>query len=178
MRKQIKPDKKSMTHVRAYVNDARWLARCPICNEANRVEPKPDRQIYLVCGSCFPKKMKRVPKRIVNGDIEWGYSRKLQTRAKKKAFIKNQVYIVDFPEDWQAAERVLRKRKVRHQHYLPWKETVKDLERENREDPVLSYLQPEKKPAPSTVIPSDRAEKMEEDPESLDLDDQFMRSIQ
>ena len=137
--------------VNTWVNRGRWLTRCPKCRSKTRVKPVGKSEVQKIkwyCGECYPKKIKRVLKMNIDGELTYSYSRKLQMQAAKDAYNADEIYTAILPEDWLEAERLLKMRYTLHQNYLPHekipktgkKETVADLKLENATDPILAYI--------------------------------------
>lgn len=134
-----------MTKVNVWFNDGRWIVRCPVCELKTELKPRKkikNLRIKWHCGNCHPGKIQRVLKITPAGSIAYSYSRKAQIQAAENAYNADEIHIAVFPKDWKEAEKILRLRHKKHQHYRPHEiypktgkyETAADLVAENKEE--------------------------------------------
>ena len=126
-----------MEQVQAYHNHGRWIVDCPNCPAATVVKLGDE---LVMCGCCYPDKRAKKWELLPNGKPFQVSDKNKQDAAKAEAWARGEVYEIIFPDDAKSAEKVLRLRKAEHQNYLPWKESLSDLEKENKEHPKLKYL--------------------------------------
>ncbi len=131
-----------------WFNRGRWLVRCPVCGSKTALKPEgPQKEIKFYCGACYGGKIAKVPVLLPGGSFVWGFDHKGQREAAQAARDNGEIHVA-----------VLRLIGRRLRNYLgfgelhTWdsilgisrlpiiKRTIKDLERENASDPVLSYL--------------------------------------
>jgi len=138
--------------VNVWFNDGRWITQCPDCGSKTEIRPRKKKikqlKIKWYCGNDYPGKIQRQLRIMADKSIGYVYSREAQKAAATKAFNDGKIHTAIFPDDWQEAERLLRMRKIIHQHYLPHEiskkldrpETAADLAVENDNDPLLAYI--------------------------------------
>lgn len=126
-----------MEKIYARFNHGRWIADCPNCPSATVVKIGDE---MVICGACYPDKLAKKWSLLPSGNPIPSSDKSKQDSAKELAYSMSEVYEIVFPDDAKLAEEVLRKRKIEHQHYYPKKESLEDLERENKRHPKLKYL--------------------------------------
>ena len=126
-----------MEQVKAYFNHGKWIVDCPNCPAATKVKIGDE---LVFCGHCFPDKRVKKFQLVAGQEVMPVSDKEKQDQAKTEAFAMGEVYEIVFPDDAKSAETVLRKRKTEHQNYVPWKETLENLEKENLSHPKLKYL--------------------------------------
>ena len=132
-----------------WFNRGRWLVRCPVCGSKTALKPEgPQKEIKFYCGACYGGKIAKVPVLLPGGSFVWGFDHKGQREAAQAARDNGEIHVAVLPVSWKKVEKLLRLRRTPHMGFYPGnfkapnnkKETIKDLERENASDPVLSYL--------------------------------------
>ena len=109
-------------------NHGRWLATCPECNQANKIERG---QRTMGCAACYPDLramayephvIQRTGKTVLRSvpDVD------AREEARAKAQEAGQVYEIQWPQDVKQIEKILSKRKSENKNWIPG-ETVQDL---------------------------------------------------
>jgi len=132
-----------------WFNHGRWLVRCPGCGSKTVIKPSgSQKEIKFYCGACYGGKIAKAPAPLPGGGLVWRTDHKAQRDAAQAAKDNGEIYTAVLPISWKKVEKLLRLRRTPHMGFYPGnfkapnnkKETIKDLERENASDPVLSYL--------------------------------------
>ena len=164
-----------------WFNKGRWIVRCPICGGKNKIRPpKGRKQIKWYCGACYPGKIKKKFERLPNGEIIPVVDKEAQRLAADMAWQNEEIHTAVMPEGWEEAARLLRLRRIHHQGWYPGdfaspndkKETLAELEEEQRKHPLLGYLRKERQAPIVKDVPVEK--KKEREP----MSDKMFRSLQ
>jgi len=128
-----------MEKLYARFNYGRWIVDCPNCSAATKVNIG-DEMVFCGGMKCHPDKRAKKAQLLPDKTIMFVSDKDKQDLAKAEAWSANEVYEIVFPSDAKPAEKVLRKRKTEHMNYYPDRESLEDLEEENKCHPKLDYI--------------------------------------
>ena len=129
-----------MKTIKARYNCGQWIWDCAVCNSGNRIMPG---NPMGFCGGCYPDKFAK-KEMVIDKVIVRGWDKEKRERAKRLAWLNDDVYKITFPKNHKLIEATVRCRLEEHQSWEVG-ETIKDLINENETHPDLIYLRLAKK---------------------------------